>query len=115
MTSENQLQQLILKTLGSYPNYRIFRNNVGRTELKDGRFIQFGLCAGSSDLIGLQKIKITKDMVGKDFARFIAIEVKSEKGKLSREQTSFIEMVKSMGGIAVVINDIDDIKKITDK
>ncbi len=38
---------------------RIFRNNTGAVTTADGRFITFGLCKGSSDLIGWTEIEIT--------------------------------------------------------
>ena len=122
--TEKQLQQKILKILGSNPVFRLFRNNVGNAwmgrlydSFRDKNFIglhnprrvQFGLCPGSSDLIGLKKITITPDMIGKEIAQFVSIEIKSKKGKLTKEQKNWQEMVKNMGGLAVNIYDIDDI------
>lgn len=49
---------------------------------------KFGLCVGSSDLIGVFK------------GRFVAIEVKTPTGKPTKEQLNFIEQVRLNGGIA---------------
>jgi hypothetical protein len=46
---------------------------------------------GSSDIIG-----VLPD------GRFLAVEVKARHGRLSPEQSMFIEKVRSLGGVAVV-------------
>lgn len=78
--------------------FRLFRNNVGvawmgapcRDCSKRLRRVRFGLCKGSSDLIGW-----TKD------GRFIAVEVKAAT-KLTREQDNFLSAVHRSGGVAIV-------------
>lgn len=84
---------------------RLFRNNRGKFRTMDGlRTVEAGLSAkGSSDLIGWTRVKITPDMVGSVFAIFSAIEVKTSKGKISKEQQDFIDAVNAAGGIASVI------------
>jgi hypothetical protein len=47
-------------------------------------------------------------MVGQKVAIFTAIEVKTEKGKVSPEQSKFIEIVRSFGGIGAVVRSVDD-------
>lgn len=79
-----------------------FRNHVGALKDEAGRIHRFGLCRGSSDLIGWKTVKITQDMVGQDVAVFLAIEVKTEAGRLSREQKFFLDAVKESGGISGV-------------
>ena len=79
--------------------HRLWRNNVGTAKTHDGRWIKFGLCVGSSDLIGL-----TKD------GRFLAVEVKGPKGKPTKEQTAFVEQINSMGGIGFVANSVESFK-----
>ncbi len=81
---------------------RLFRNNVGRVRDFEGRYIQFGLCPGSSDLIGWRPIKVTSDMVGRTIAIFVAIEVKKPAGHVTPEQVNFIETVQAAGGIGAV-------------
>lgn len=82
---------------------RLFRNQVGSYELKDGRWISSGLCVGSSDLIGWTPVEVTPAMVGKKLAVFTAIEVKRLKGKKATdEQDNFIRAVVAAGGIAGV-------------
>ena len=89
----------ILKFLSSR-GVRLFRNQVGKYRLADGRFISSGLCVGSSDFIGWTPVTITQAMVGRVVAVFTAIEVKASKGRASEKQKHFIQVVKQAGGIA---------------
>ncbi len=103
---ETVLQQNIRLGI-SAPNVRIFRNNVG---MING--VQFGLCVGSSDLIGFQSVTVTPEMVGQKVAIFTALEVKTTKGRVSEVQQNFIDVVNRFGGIAGVVRSIDDAKKL---
>lgn len=105
--SETALQNKIRLAVGKLKDTRIFRNNVG---MING--VQFGLCVGSSDLIGFKSVIITPEMVGKKIAIFTAIEVKTESGKVSERQTKFIDMVANFGGIGALVRSVDDAKKI---
>jgi hypothetical protein len=86
---------------------RLFRNNVGALEDKTGRIVRYGLCKGSSDLIGWHTVEITPDMVGQRVAVFVALEVK-DKGRLTQEQATFLEVVRRAGGIAAEVRSVDD-------
>lgn len=80
---------------------RIFRNNIGIAHYLNGTTVSYGLCnPGGSDLIGWTTIPITPDMLGKRIAVFTAIEVKTPKGKPTKEQQSFLSAVTQAGGIA---------------
>ena len=81
----------------------LFRNNVGRVRTDDNRFVQFGLCEGSSDYIGWTEHIIRPEDVGRPVAVFTAVETKRSKGgKVSDEQWAFIGRVQLAGGIAGV-------------
>lgn len=108
MKSEIALQNEIRLAVGQLKDVRIFRNNVGLFKTQDGRNVQTGLCVGSSDLIGFQSVTITPDMVGQKIAVFTAIEIKTEKGKVSPQQEKFIEMVARFGGIGAVVRSVGD-------
>jgi hypothetical protein len=101
--SETALQNKIRLAVGKLKTARLFRNNVG---MING--VQFGLCVGSSDLIGFQSVTVTPEMVGQKVAIFTAIEVKIETGKVSEQQTKFVEMVRKFGGIGAVVRSVDD-------
>ena len=89
----------------------LFRNQSG-FYVQDGRPIRYGLGnPGGSDLIGWTPVKITPDMVGKTYAIFTALEVKTDKGRPTKEQVAFIEAVKRAGGIAEIVRSEDDAEK----
>lgn len=90
---------------------RLFRNNTAVGVAYDFnkkklilpiRIIRAGLTKGSSDLIGWESVIVTQEMVGKRVAIFKAVESKSEKGKLRKEQEKFLNIVKKFGGIVEV-------------
>jgi len=101
MNQETKIQRAIMLTL-SEAGCLIFRNEtagawVGKklhhagqqVTLGDARFMPFGLCKGSSDLIGL-----TPDGL------FLAVEVKTKTGRATKEQLNFIDQVRKHGGKA---------------
>ena len=90
---------------------RLFRNNTGALKDINGRLVRFGLCQGSSDLIGWRTVTITPEMVGQDIAQFVAIEVK-DRGRATAEQVRFIEVVRDAGGLAGVARSVEDAKAI---
>jgi hypothetical protein len=90
---------------------RLWRNNTGALKDATGRLVRYGLCPGSSDLIGLRQVTITPDMVGQTLAVFTAIEVKDQ-GRLTEQQRAFITMVQQAGGMAGVARSVDDARRI---
>jgi len=82
---------------------RLWRNNVGAYRDKTGNWVRYGVCnPGGSDLIGWQQILITPDHVGQTFAVFAAIEVKTKTGRITFDQSRFLNIVKKAGGVAGV-------------
>ena len=62
-----------------------------------------GTPKGFSDLFGVQKITVTQDMVGQEIGQFIALEIKSQRGKLTNLQENFLAAIKKNGGKSGVI------------
>ena len=110
LSNEAYVQNKIRLAIGS-GDVRLFRNNTGALLDMQGRLVKFGLCKGSSDLIGFRSITITPDMVGQKIAVFSAIEVK-DKGKATVEQKNFINIINNAGGYAGVAKNVNDAKKI---
>lgn len=90
---------------------RLWRNNTGALKDAAGRLVRYGLCPGSSDLIGLRTRIITEADLGHRFAQFVAIEVKDQ-GRLTPEQERFIAMVQQAGGLAGVARSPEDARAI---
>jgi hypothetical protein len=102
----------------------LWRNNVGAVTTDDGRHIRFGLgndsakinkAFKSSDLIGINPVVITPDMVGQTIGQFVAIEVKRdnfvgrETDKRYVAQRKFIECVQRYGGMGMFAKSEKDI------
>lgn len=111
MASEQQVQQLIRAELGRGA-VRLWRNNTGTLLDRQGRPVSFGLCKGSSDLIGLRSVTITPDMVGQTLAVFSAVEVKGPRGRTTAEQEQFIGVVRQLGGLAGVARSVTEAAEI---
>ena len=101
MNQETLIQRAIMLAL-SEAGCIVWRNNtagayVGKLLHKAGdqvtlgnaHLVQFGLCKGSADIVG-----IAPD------GRFMAVEVKTKTGRASAEQMQFIDAVNAAGGIA---------------
>jgi hypothetical protein len=108
MADEQAIQNKIRIAFGARPDLKLFRNNTGAYKDKNGQFIRFGLCVGSSDLIGLRSVVVTPDMVGKRVALFAALEIKTEKGRPTADQTRFLHVVSEMGGLAGIARNEGD-------
>lgn len=117
---ENKIQNDIQLQCNS-SSCKLWRNNIGvcfqapkhlRHLATDT--VRYGLCNGSSDLIGYTVTEITPEMVGQQVAVFTAIEVKNLKGKASDLQHNFIEQVKRDGGRAGIARSVTEAKEIID-
>jgi hypothetical protein len=95
--SEKQIMQEVQLALANI-GIRLFRNNVGMLEDRNGQKVKYGLCKGSSDLIGWEIKR----------GRFVAVEVKTPEGRATPEQVAFIEAVNNAGGIAFIARSPED-------
>ena len=107
--AETTLQQQIRLAIGTRPEARIFRNQVGSLpDPRTGRLVTFGLAKGSADLIGWRTITVTPDMVGSRLAIFTSIEVKTPTGRVRPEQQAWLQTVQQAGGIAIIARSVPD-------
>lgn len=94
---ETPIQKRIRLALGMDRRVVLWRNNCGALKNPRGRTVVYGLCPGSSDLIGLTHK-----------GRFFALEVKrSTGGRLSEKQKLFIALVNRMGGYAAMVESVE--------
>ena len=127
--SETLIQQRV-RIEASKRGWRLFRNNSGVAINPDtGRHIRYGLAneskqqnaeIKSSDLIGIRPVVITQDMVGTTIGQFVSLEVKREGWHYTgtpREvaQKRWIDMVRSLGGVAGFVSDADAIDTSVNK
>lgn len=96
--SEQLLMKSILEALQlRYKSQGHFwRNNTGAVKTEGGRWLSFGQ-VGSPDILGVLQ-----------GGRFVALEVKTAKGKTSEAQEAWLSRAKDLGAIAGVVRSIDE-------
>lgn len=76
-----------------------WRNNTGAHKTEAGHYVRYG-APGSPDIIGILPN-----------GRFIGVEIKSAKGKQSKDQKIFQRRVEKWNGIYIIARSIDDCEK----
>jgi hypothetical protein len=99
MNNHSELVDNILLEFGSGHGLRIWKNATGVAE-QDGRKIRFGL-KGSADILGI---------IGGQ-GKFLAIEVKTGRGRQTKEQKAFQKMIENHGGLYILARSVEDVKK----
>ncbi len=98
--TEHDIQSAIRLKL-SEMGYCVFRINVGKFKLADGRWFETGAPKGYSDLTAIKDGKV------------YFIEVKTETGKLSKEQANFLAVMHNRYGcVTGVVRSVDDAVKL---
>jgi len=100
---EANVQALIMMAL-SDAGCLVWRQNTGVLPDRNGRLVRFGLCVGSSDIVG-----IAPD------GKFLAIEVKTALGQPTDAQLKFIKAVQRQGGRAGIARSAADAVEIACK
>lgn len=100
--SESEIQAAILEYLEHCSSVAFaHRQNTGQTKYVDRhgeeRWVRYGW-VGCSDILGM----LTD-------GRFLAIECKSRAGRLSPEQSAFLDAVNAGGGLGIVARSVDDV------
>lgn len=114
MNTESEIQAQILRALGSRPDVRLFRQNVGTgwvgnliNRLPNGtvilahaRPLHAGLHVGSGDLLGWT-IRDAR-------ALFTSLEVKTLTGRPTADQINWRDQVLKSGGIAGIVRSVEE-------
>jgi VRR-NUC domain-containing protein len=106
---ESDLVAQILDVAARLPWLCLWRNHRQAGLMASGNYSTTGLCRGASDLIGLVRYENENESPGYGVGRFVALECKSGRGRLSAAQRAFIERVQDMGGMAECVRELDDI------
>ena len=94
--TEKQIQNSIIRELGTKPWLRIWRANVGVARI-NRRVVRFGI-PGQADLTG-----ILYD------GRKIEIEIKSATGRQTQDQKNFQAIIERFNGIYILARSINDV------
>jgi hypothetical protein len=95
--TESDLMRQIMVALSTDGHF-VARANVGLFFTADGRPIKTGLPKGFSDLFGHRLSD----------ARAFYLEVKTAKGRASKEQLAFIAAMKNRGALAAIVRSVED-------
>lgn len=95
---ESAILRAVFKYLATRPDLRAWRNATGTAISMDGRnIIRFGI-DGQADISG-----ILAD------GRRLEIETKTQKGRLSKEQQNYRDMILRFNGVYIVARSADDV------
>src|SRR5512138_373154 len=97
---EGQLSSAIEDMLKLEPRVRMWRNNSGAVKLEN-RFVRFGL-VGSADFIGLLF----------PTGRFVALELKSPRGRQTLTQRLFGDLIRANGGFCAVVRSVEEARAV---
>jgi hypothetical protein len=101
---ERTIVRDIRLALGKRDDVVLWRNAINVSS-HDGRFTRGGLGTGSADLVGVLRLP-------SGVGAFIAIEVKrSTKAPISDAQIMFLNLVRKMGGLAIVATNTEDCER----
>jgi len=103
--AERNLQHEIRLALGTDTRVVLFRNTTGFYK-HEGRSISYGVGGpGGADLLGMLSPS----------GRFVALEIKTDRGQLTDDQERFLNLVRRRGGFATVVRSVDDARAAIDR
>ncbi len=98
-----QVEQSIQRAILEYLRYRgifCWKNNTAGIYVKSRNTYIPSHAPGVSDILGI--------LPG---GKFLAVEVKSEKGRVSPHQQQFLDEITARGGLAFVARSIEDVEQ----
>lgn len=98
---EADLMRSIMAALSADGHF-VFRCNVGRFRMADGRWFDTGLPPGFSDIAGHRA----------GDARAFYLEVKTPAGRASPQQLAFIAAMQKRGALAGVVRSVEEAREI---
>lgn len=105
-TPERLVLAAVLELLKRHPKVAFaYRTQAGvlRSLDDEARRIRVGF-RGLADIVGALRPR-----PGEAAGRWLAVECKSDRGRVSAEQSAFLQMVRAIGGVAVVAYSVDDV------
>lgn len=108
---ESAILAAIRQRLGMESDLVLWRLSQGGVVRRGRHTMRTGLVAGAADLIGILTHTDPSAEDGEVWGkvgRFVALEVKSARGRVSTEQAQWIELVHRHGGFAAVVRSVND-------
>ncbi len=125
--SESEVQARIMLAVGALPGVRVFRNTVGQAWqgevvdhdrrarvllMRNPRAVTVGLATDSPDLVGWRSRIITPADVGRAFAQFLGLEVKTATGRASPGQQNFLRVLNEAGALADIVRSPEEARRL---
>ncbi len=106
--SETAIVAAIRDAISALPGVLLWRNNSGRLQDARGRWVTYGLGVGSADLVGAVTVGHSVPWPDGTSARFFALEVKTDRGKTTKEQECWARAVRNIGGFVATVRSVDE-------
>lgn len=109
-TPTNEATDKIIKHIRAIPGAYAWRNNTqGTFDPRKGIFIASNAKRGVSDILGGLPFKTFKERP--PIAQLLCVEVKTGRDKLSDVQIGFLETMRRIGAIVLVVKSYEDFKE----
>lgn len=113
---ERELQRQIEAALGAEPDLLLLRNSCGEAEYVNestGKswHVPYGLGVGSPDLVGILRVRTRSDDPldpPRTVGTWFCLEVKTDKGVVSEEQTKCHHVWRNFGAFVAVVRSVED-------
>ncbi len=135
MNAETALTLRILADVGSGPTHRLWRNarglyyagrivargpktyrlQHGDAVLRGCTPVQAGLCDGAADLVGIVAVPVSLLPPDGVVGLFAGLELKTEDGTVKQHQRAWLEVIRSLGGIADVARSVEEAREIIER
>ena len=101
------LQFLKLRGIFAWRN-----NSTGIYDPTAKRYRTFNGLKGTADIIGIIPVDTAADQYDAPnvIGRFLAVETKAKRGKLSLEQAAFLDGIRARGGLAFVVRSVSELE-----
>jgi hypothetical protein len=114
---ETTNSQEIRAVIGARKTTRCYRNNTGALRAPNGELVHFGLFIGSGDLICIETVTITPEMVGTQVGVFCSVEVKRDgpdktPAARKKSQKMWRDVINGRGGRAGIARTPEEAIKI---
>ncbi len=107
--SETAIVAAIRDAISALPGVLLWRNNSGRLQDARGRWVTYGLGVGSADLVGCVTMLVPYHLTSDQYvARFFALEVKTDRGRTTKEQECWARAVRKVGGFVATVRSVDE-------
>jgi hypothetical protein len=113
--TETDLVREILGALNRLPGVRAVRNNTGKLQDKNGRWVTYGLGVGGPDIVGVIRWELIGRLESHLVSSPFGVEVKRPGKKRTNEQISWANAAKNVGMTVGVATSVAEALAIVEK